>query len=125
NAPAAAFGIGSAFAPVLAAGGFDLVVGTPPWVRGERLPATTRARLASRYRWWRAGGTGWRHAPDLAVAFLERGIELLAPGGTIAFLLPAKLATAGYATSRRAGVIQRCSIETLADLTDDPRADFA
>lgn len=125
NDTAAAFGIESAFAPVLAAGGFDLVVGNPPWVRGERLPATTRARLASRYRWWRAGGTGWRHAPDLAVAFLERGIELLAPGGTIAFLLPAKLATAGYATRCRAGVIQRCRIDTLADLTEDPRAAFA
>lgn len=122
---APAFGIESAFAPVLATGGFDLVVGNPPWVRAERLPPPMRARLAARYRWWRAGGAGWRHAPDLAVAFLERGIELLAPGGTIAFLLPAKLATAGYATRCRAGVIQRCRIETLADLTDDPRADFA
>jgi hypothetical protein len=119
------FGIESAFAPVLHRGGFDLVVGNPPWVRAERLPAVTRRRLGARYRWWRGAGAGWQHAPDLAVAFLERGVELLAPGGTLAFLVPSKLATAGYATRCRAGIVQRCTLDRLANLEGDPRADFA
>src|SRR2546427_7452672 len=34
----------SHFADLLARGGFDLVTGNPPWVRGERLPAQVRER---------------------------------------------------------------------------------
>ena len=123
---AAPFALAAAFAPVLnGRGGFDLVVGNPPWVRAERLPAATRDALAARYRWWRSGtGAGWQHLPDLAVAFVERGFSLLGSGGTMALLVPAKLATAGYATACRAALTQRATIHRVADLADDPRAGF-
>ena len=99
-------------------GGFDLVVGNPPWVRAEEIPAATRRMLADRYRWWRARtGTGFGHRPDLAVAFLERGIELCAPGGTVAMLLPAKLATAGYATVARAALVRETTLDHVDDLS--------
>jgi hypothetical protein len=121
---APAFGIEAAFAPVLARGGFDLVVGNPPWVRAERLPPRDRSALAARFRWWRGSGSGWRHAPDLAVAFVERGLELLAPSGTLGYLVPSKLATAGYATVCRAGLSHHATLHVVADLQDDPRASF-
>ena len=45
DAAAVPFAVAAAFAPVFARrGGFDLVVGNPPWVRAERLPPATRAR---------------------------------------------------------------------------------
>jgi hypothetical protein len=120
------FAINAAFAPVTTGrGGFDLVVGNPPWVRAEQLPAVTRDALATRYRWWHGGtGPGWRHLPDLCVAFVERGFSLLAPGGTLSFLVPAKLATAGYATACRSGLVARSTIHRVADLGRDPRASF-
>ena len=126
DAAAAPFALETAFAATLARrGGFDLVVGNPPWVRAERLPEVTRRMLAARYRWWRtAGSRGWQHLPDLAVAFAERGFELLAPGGTLAILVPAKLATAGYATACRAALASRATIHRVADLANDPRAGF-
>ena len=125
DAVAAPFALSAAFAPQLSRGGFDLVVGNPPWVRAERLPPATRDALAARYRWWRSGaGAGWQHLPDLSVAFVERGFSLLAPGGTMAFLVPAKLATAGYAAAARAGLTQRATIHRVADLANDPRAGF-
>ncbi|HEX6104234.1 MAG TPA: N-6 DNA methylase, partial [Gemmatimonadales bacterium] len=37
------------FADVFARGGFDLVVGNPPWLRSEELQAEQRKRLAGRY----------------------------------------------------------------------------
>ena len=126
DAVATPFAIDAAFAPVTAGrGGFDLVVGNPPWVRAERLPVTTRDALMSRYRWWQ-GGTGghWHHLPDLAVAFVERGFGLLASGGTLGFLVSAKLATAGYATACRSALVTRSTIHRVADLSQDPRAGF-
>ena len=121
-----AFAMSVAFAPVLTRrGGFDLVIGNPPWVRAERIPQSVRQQLSARYRWWTSGdGRGWRHLPDLAVAFVERSTQLLRGGGTFALLLPAKLATAGYATAMRAGVATQLTLHRVADLTDDPRAGF-
>jgi hypothetical protein len=118
------FGVESAFAPVLDAGGFDLVIGNPPWVRGERLPARQRRALAGRYRWWRGAGPGWRHTPDLSIAFIERSHELLAPGGTVGLLLPGKVATTSYAARCRAALAEHATLHLVADLTNDPRAVF-
>lgn len=118
------FAVEAAFAPELADGGFDLVLGNPPWVRAERLPAAERRALGARYRWWRGSGVGWQHLPDLSVAFVERAIDLLAPGGTVGFLLPAKLATARYAATCRAAMAHRTTLHLAADLSSDPRADF-
>ena len=115
------------FADVLSRGGFDLVVGNPPWVRAESLAPDIRRYLAERFRWMkgaRAGARGYAHQPDLAVAFLQRAFELAAPGGVVAFLVPAKLATTGYAATARAELARRTTISLVADVRDDPRADF-
>ena len=106
------------FADVFARGGFDLVVGNPPWVRAESLDPALRERLAQRYRWWRTGrsGAGWGHRPDLAVAFLERAWELVRPGGVVALLVPAKLATAGYGAAARHALATTGTIHLAAPL---------
>lgn len=115
----------SQFADVFARGGFDLVVGNPPWVRAEELPAQRRELLAARYRWWRSGGgAGFSHRPDLALAFLERAWELTRPGGVVAFLVPAKLATAQYASRARHALAAQATIRAAADLTAQPEAAF-
>jgi len=117
----------SHFADVFASrGGFDLVVGNPPWVRGERLPPPVRQWLSRRYRWWRVPGSGFgfTHYPDLSVAFLERGFELTAPRGAIAMLVPAKLATAGYATPARHVLGASATLHAVANLTGAPSARF-
>jgi hypothetical protein len=112
------------FADVFAGGGFDLVVGNPPWLRAEEVPPELRRRLAGRYRWWRAGGAGYANRPDLAVAFLERSLELARPGGMVALLVPAKVASAGYGRAVRHGIATSATLVAVADLTGDPRASF-
>lgn len=107
------FHYASHFPDVCAAGGFDLVAGNPPWVRAEALDPAERARLAARYRWWRPA-PGTRNAPDLAVAFVERALELATPGGVVALLLPAKLASTQAAERARRCLATETTIHVLA-----------
>ena len=115
------------FADVQTRGGFDLVVGNPPWVRAEALEPGLRRYLAERFRWFRgtrSSARGYTHLPDLAVAFLERALDLVAPDGVIALLVPAKLASTGYASVVREELARKQTIALAADLQDDPRSTF-
>lgn len=104
---------------VMAAGGFEVVVGNPPWVRAERIGEEERRRLQRRFVLWHGGsGRGFRHLPDLAVAFLERALELVAPDGAVGFLLPSKIASAGYGEPVRRHLVRETTIEYLHRLPD-------
>lgn len=101
------FSFPSHFAHVHARGGFQLVIGNPPWVRLHNIPPGARVSLRTRFAvcrepaWDSVPGSlrapGFGAQIDLAALFTERGVALAAPagsgawGGTIALLLPAKL----------------------------------
>jgi len=113
------FACESHFGDLLARGGFDLVTGNPPWVRGERLPAQVRETLATRYTTWRPWSErGFAHLPDLAVAFVERAVELAAAGGAVALLVPAKLASSGYAEPLRRRIADTTRLDRVAPLDE-------
>ena len=119
------FSFESHFADVLVRGGFDLVVGNPPWVRAERLPPRVRETLAARYSCWRSTAQrGYAHLPDLAVAFTERALELACPGGVTALLVPAKLTTSGYAEPLRQRLAQTARLERVAAVPDSAARAF-
>ena len=109
-------------------GGFDVVIGNPPWVRAEQLPPAVREHLGARYCWWRGDGlpgAGYRHQPDLAVAFLERCHELARPGGVVGLLVPAKVGSAAYGTAARRAITRDLMVHAMAELgaKDQPTFD--
>lgn len=70
-------------------GGFDLVIGNPPWVAyagrsAQPLPRALREHYARYY-------TAWKGFPTLHGLFVERCAEL-APHGSVALLLPSPVA---------------------------------
>lgn len=90
------------FADIAARGGFDIVVGNPPWVRLHRIDPRQRAAFrrafrVARYAAWESGAApagasrGFAAQIDVAALFVERSIGLLAPQGVLALLLPVKL----------------------------------
>ncbi|MFI5279068.1 MAG: Eco57I restriction-modification methylase domain-containing protein [Gemmatimonadales bacterium] len=116
------------FGGILAQGGFDLVIGNPPWVRGERVPPGTRAMLERRYRSFRAAAPnrrGFSHLPDLSVAFVERALQLARPRGVVGFVLPAKLLRAGYAAPLRTMLKDATTIIHLEDRSHAAASGFA
>jgi N-6 DNA Methylase len=96
------FAFATHFADVAARGGFDVIVGNPPWVRAHEIPPALRAQYRREYdvaraAAWEPGaiaagaGRGFAAQVDAAALFVERSVKLLAPRGTMALLLPVKL----------------------------------
>jgi len=119
------------FADVAAAGGFDLLIGNPPWVRPHALPQREREQLRREFRsmraaTWHAGaaragaGVGFASQPDLSVAFIERSLELLAPGGTLALLVPAKLWRTLSGGGIRRTIAHDAAVCTIRDWSEAP-----
>lgn len=110
------------FAHVMAAGGFHVVAGNPPWVRNSRIEPRARRMYADRYALFRGAGEGAAfHQPDLSVAFFERALALTAPGGVTALLMPAKIANTAYAAPLRRAAKRDARIVAIDDWSDDPR----
>ncbi len=108
------------FAPVMAHGGFDVVVGNPPWVRNARIEPRAKKMLTERYALFRAHRDGAAfHQPDLSVAFFERAMQLASPDGMVALLMPAKILSAAYAAPLRR--MANGHVIAVHDWSDDPR----
>jgi len=114
------------FADVAARGGFDVVIGNPPWVRVHRISRDARARYrrdfdVARRAAWEPGataagaGAGFSAQIDTAALFVERSIDLLAPNGVTALLLPAKLWRSLAGGGVRRVVMRRTSIVRIED----------
>ena len=112
------------------AGGFDLVIGNPPWVRPHAVPAEQRAELRSRFvtlrdAAWRAGaeaaaaGRGFASQADLAALFTERSVHLARAGGAVALVLPAKLWIALAGGGVRRFLTEHAPPLHLEDLSSD------
>lgn len=119
------------FAEAAASGGFDLVIGNPPWVRLHRIPAGLRKRMreefvAFRSSAWEAGangaraGVGFGSQVDMAALFIERSVQLARAGGVVALLVPAKLWTSLAGGGVRELLAGRTRLLSLEDLSDAP-----
>ena len=69
-------------------------------------------------------GRGFAHLPDIAIAFLERSLELTAPGGAVGFLLPSKIASAGYGETARRHLVRETTLAYIHRLPDREAARF-
>ena len=109
-------------------GGFDVVLGNPPWVRLHRIPPAERGRLRLRFRVFRAGGWeagasranaghGFAAQVDVAALFVERSVRLLRPGAVLSLLLPVKLWQSLASGGVRRLLAEETRIAELEDLT--------
>ena len=106
-----AFDWSSAFSDVVARGGFDVVVGNPPYVRQELL-GDVKPWLAEHYKVY--AGTA-----DLFVYFIERGVTLLRPGGLFGIVVANKWMRAAYGEPLRSW-LGGIRVEEIVDFGDLP-----
>jgi hypothetical protein len=84
------------------AGGFDVIVGNPPWIRVHHIPRSARDVFRREFRVYREAawvsgaraaraGSGFGSQVDAASLFVERSHQLLRSGGVLSLLVPFKL----------------------------------
>ena len=88
--------------------GFDVVIGNPPYVRGEKIPDKTRLRAAY--------GDFYRGTADLYTYFFRKGIDLLRPGGLLCFITSNKFLRADYGRPLREFLTSDAAPRLLLDL---------
>ncbi|HRJ62301.1 MAG TPA: Eco57I restriction-modification methylase domain-containing protein, partial [Azospirillaceae bacterium] len=88
-------------------GGFDVVIGNPPYVRQE-LIGDAKPFLQKRYR-------AFHGMADLYVYFYERGLELLRPGGRLSYVVTNKWLKAGYGEGLRGLFADSAWLESVVD----------
>jgi hypothetical protein len=127
------FAFAAHFPEVARRGGFDVVIGNPPWVRLHRIPPAARERLRRefgvfRHAAWDAGarearaGSGFGAQVDVAALFVERGLSLARPGGVLSLLVPAKLWRSLAGGGVRRLLMEHASLRVLEDWSDAPPA---
>ena len=94
------------FPQVCAKGGFDVVLGNPPWVRQELLKA--EKRLLTQF-------ASFASTADSSVYFIERGVQVGKASGFVAMLTPNKWFRSAYAEPLRTFVRQRCRVTFVVD----------
>lgn len=99
-----------AFPEVFAEGGFDVVLGNPPYVRME-LIKPMKPWLEKRYE-------VVSDRADLYAYFFERGIKLLKPGGRLGYISSATFFKTGSGAPLRDFLRKNATIESVVDFGD-------
>ncbi len=112
NSPAPSFWQ-TAFPKALAAGGFDCVIGNPPYMDAELMSAEYpdwRAYCAQHYQ---AAAGNW----DLFCIFIEKALQLCQIGGLSGLIVPNKLLSAGYAAATRQ-LLSQTDLQSIRDYSN-------
>ena len=94
-------------------GQFDFVVGNPPYVRQELIPAPLLAEYRSRYL------TMYDRA-DIYIPFIERSLSVLSDGGRLGFICADRWMKNRYGGPLRSLVAERFHLKVYVDMVDTP-----
>ncbi|MCB1386800.1 MAG: N-6 DNA methylase [Nitratireductor sp.] len=100
----------TAFSQVFAEGGFDVVLGNPPYVRMELLKAM-KPYLEKRFE-------VVSDRADLYCYFFERGLNLLKPGGRLGYISSSTFFKTGSGKPLRDFLRSKATLETVVDFGD-------
>jgi type I restriction-modification system DNA methylase subunit len=100
------------FSGVMAKGGFDIVIGNPPYIRQEQLSEFKPL--------WQKDFECYDGVADIYVYFFERGLQLLKEGGFLAYISPNKYFRSGYGEKLREFLSTKTTIVQLIDFGDAP-----
>jgi len=110
-----AFDWKAAFSEAMAAGGFDAVIGNPPYVRIQTMKEWAPLEVEAYKDLYRSARSG---NYDIYVVFVERGLSLLNKNGHLGFILPHKFFNAKYGENLRSLIAEGQYLEHVVHFGD-------
>ncbi len=92
---------------------FDFVVGNPPYIRQELIPAPLLAEYRSRYQ-------AMYDRADIYIPFIERSLSVLSGGGSLGFICADRWMKNRYGGPLRSLVAEQFHLKVYVDMVDTP-----
>ena len=99
---------------VMERGGFDAVIGNPPYISMLLLD---KNQAASTKDYWKRKYQSASGAFDIYVLFVERALGLIRTGGYLSYIVPNKFLAAEYAIEFRKWILENCQFVSLLDFS--------
>src|SRR3989339_220018 len=100
------------FNEIIADGGFDVVIGNPPYIPIESFSDKDKEYYFSKYK------SPYRKF-DTVILFVEKGLSLLKEGGLISFIVPLTWQTGENYAKFRQVIFSQCNLKCLLNLPFD------
>jgi hypothetical protein len=104
----------SEFPEAMKAGGFDCVIGNPPYISMLQLDKFQPPAVKP---YWKKKYQSAAGAFDIYVLFVERGLELVRNSGYLSYIIPNKFLAAEYAQEFRKWILNNCRFVSLLDFS--------
>ena len=101
------------FHEIVKDGGFDVVIGNPPYVRNTELSIEDKNFFSESYK-------STEKQYDLYIIFIEKAISLLHNNGFFGYIIPNKVLSADYARKLREIILGDCEIPKITDVSNLP-----
>jgi len=102
-----------AFPGVFAKGGFDAVIGNPPYVRSNHMD-NDQKNYWKRSRFYQTVTGKF----DVYVLFIEKSIKLLSTSGHLGFIVPYPVLSQKYGSLIRRFLLQNCKVRNIVDVSE-------
>ena len=103
---------GSGFGDIIAAGGFDAVIGNPPYVRIQTMKETAPETVPYYKQNYVSASKG---NYDIYVLFIERGRHLLNTQGKLGYIVPSKFFSTDYGIALRRLLAEEQLVDQIVD----------
>ncbi len=105
----------TAFPEIMQRGGFDCVIGNPPYIRIQAMKEWAPVEVEVYKQLYRSAAAG---NYDIYVVFVEKGLSLLNPTGRLGYILPHKFFNAQYGRPLRGLVSEGQHLEHIVHFGD-------
>ena len=100
------------FAEVFDNGGFDIVIGNPPYIRPHHLPPETKRQLWSNF-------ATYEKKADIYVCFMEMALRLAKMGGVVSFIVSDGWLRLDSFEKIREHLLTNATLRFIVDFTED------
>jgi type I restriction-modification system DNA methylase subunit len=103
------------FPQIFAKGGFDVVIGNPPYVNANDIKKNSSE---SEYKFLKSNFVTAKGTVDLYIHFFEKGLNILNEKGILSYITPNRFLSASYGTALREHIIFNYKLESVIDYSD-------